>query len=289
MYHQGHAILYQLCFWSPSAWLLINRYTYDAQLSQSGRSIKAREAHQRDHLLRANDPSYFAQTTPHCHALKLFKLLQLFDFEHYRQAGRPVTRQTYIAWSLGPIPLSLGKEMSRGGRNDLRRAVAFADEGEQVIDKRLRDVSPALLEPPWPLLQALEEVPSERYVDRGVKEPSPRRLTPGEWLAEVKFTDRLWWTALQPRATFDVKLFSRRELDIMDRLAEFLGYIQGADMSELPETWQLSWRKIYGQGWGAGKVIPLSIALEGDAIIADVPTIEPDEIRYREELLDGLT
>lgn len=33
---------------------------------------------------------YFCHKTKHCHTLKLFKLLNLLDFEHYRQTGRSV-------------------------------------------------------------------------------------------------------------------------------------------------------------------------------------------------------
>lgn len=74
----------------------------------------------------------------------------------------------------------------------------------------------------------------------------------------------------------------------MDRPAESLTHIQGADMSELPEAWQFSWQRIYKQGEGVGKAIPFQLALESVAIINDIPTIERDEIHYRKQLLHDL-
>ena len=50
---------------------------------------------------------YFVSNTKHCHTLKLFKLLNFLDFEHYRQSGMPVTKLTYKALPKGPVPTEL--------------------------------------------------------------------------------------------------------------------------------------------------------------------------------------
>ena len=51
--------------------------------------------------------AYFAGNTSHCYTLKLFKLLNFLDFEHYRQTGRSVTGLDYYAFELGPVPTKL--------------------------------------------------------------------------------------------------------------------------------------------------------------------------------------
>jgi len=47
---------------------------------------------------------YFAHHTRSLGKVKLFKLLYLLDFEHFRQTGRSVTGQEYRAWKMGPVP-----------------------------------------------------------------------------------------------------------------------------------------------------------------------------------------
>ena len=50
---------------------------------------------------------YFAEHTRGLGKIKLFKLLYLLDFEHFRQTGRPVTGMEYRAWKMGPVPAEL--------------------------------------------------------------------------------------------------------------------------------------------------------------------------------------
>lgn len=50
---------------------------------------------------------YFATHTRHCGKVKLFKLLYLLDFGHFRQVGTSVTGYDYQAWRLGPVPADL--------------------------------------------------------------------------------------------------------------------------------------------------------------------------------------
>jgi uncharacterized phage-associated protein len=53
---------------------------------------------------------YFASNTRGCGKVKLFKLLYLLDFEHFRQTGQSVTGLDYVAWKLGPVPVELAQE-----------------------------------------------------------------------------------------------------------------------------------------------------------------------------------
>lgn len=53
---------------------------------------------------------FFARNTRHCGKTKLFKLLYLLDFQHFRLTGRSVTSLEYRAWKHGPVPFSLMQE-----------------------------------------------------------------------------------------------------------------------------------------------------------------------------------
>jgi len=59
----------------------------------------------RDKLINAI--LYFAEHTRGLGKIKLFKLLYLLDFEHFRRTGRPVTGMEYRAWKMGPVPAAL--------------------------------------------------------------------------------------------------------------------------------------------------------------------------------------
>ena len=74
---------------------------------------------------------YFAQNTEACGKIKLFKLLYLLDFDHFRETGRSVTGYEYEAWKFGPVPVSLMQEWE-----DLDEDLASAVEivPERVID-----------------------------------------------------------------------------------------------------------------------------------------------------------
>lgn len=70
---------------------------------------------------------YFAQNTQHCGKIKLFKLLYLLDFEHFRQTGKSVTGFGYQAWKFGPVPIDLMEEWEEFGA-DLRERVRIVEE-----------------------------------------------------------------------------------------------------------------------------------------------------------------
>lgn len=54
-----------------------------------------------------NAITYFLNKTSLCNKKKLYKLLFLFDFEHFEQTGRNVTGFDYFAWKMGPVPTEL--------------------------------------------------------------------------------------------------------------------------------------------------------------------------------------
>lgn len=74
---------------------------------------------------------YFASQTKYCGKIKLFKLLYLLDFEHFRQTGKSVTGFEYQAWVFGPVPIDLMEEWEELGP-DLAQSVHI--EVEKVFD-----------------------------------------------------------------------------------------------------------------------------------------------------------
>ena len=64
--------------------------------------------HYREKLIQAI--VYLSDNTRHCGKIKLFKLLYLLDFEHFRQTGHSVTGMEYRAWKMGPVPIELVQE-----------------------------------------------------------------------------------------------------------------------------------------------------------------------------------
>jgi uncharacterized phage-associated protein len=81
--------------------------------------------HERDKLINAI--VYFAQNTEHLGKTKLYKLLYLLDFEHFRQTGRNITGLDYYAWKLGPVPVALDEEIEEP-EADLDKAVTVGSE-----------------------------------------------------------------------------------------------------------------------------------------------------------------
>jgi uncharacterized phage-associated protein len=53
---------------------------------------------------------YFLENTKYCFKTKLFKLLYLLDFVHFKQTASPVTGLDYFAWEKGPVPKKLFEE-----------------------------------------------------------------------------------------------------------------------------------------------------------------------------------
>lgn len=87
------------------------------------------KSHEREKLINA--AVFFAQNTKYCGKIKLIKLLYLLDFEHFRQTGHSVTGMDYVAWKMGPVPLSLYAEWD-DLEDDFANAVEIVPE--RVID-----------------------------------------------------------------------------------------------------------------------------------------------------------
>ena len=85
----------------------------------------------RDREKLINAIIYFAGNTRYCGKTKLFKLLYLLDFHHFRDTGRDVTGLEYHAWKNGPVPFALVQEW-----DDLEPDLAAAIDivPEPVID-----------------------------------------------------------------------------------------------------------------------------------------------------------
>lgn len=85
--------------------------------------------HEREKLVNAI--IFFAHHTKHLGKIKLFKLLYLLDFEHFRMTGRSVTELAYNAWELGPVPVKLMQEWEEL-KPDLAQAITI--QPEKIID-----------------------------------------------------------------------------------------------------------------------------------------------------------
>ncbi len=75
------------------------------------------KVHDREKLINAI--IYFAKHTKLCGKTKLFKLLFLLDFEHYKATGRSVTGSQYRAIQLGPVPSRFFEEFDAPGEDIL--------------------------------------------------------------------------------------------------------------------------------------------------------------------------
>lgn len=82
---------------------------------------------------------FFAKNTRFLGKIKLFKLLYLLDFEHFRLTGRNVTGLDYHAWKFGPVPVALNEEWDEL-EPDLDAAISI--EPKKVIDHVRETVSP---------------------------------------------------------------------------------------------------------------------------------------------------
>lgn len=102
------------------------------------------KTHEREKLINAI--VFFAQNTLHCGKIKLFKLLYLLDFEHFKETGRPVTGMDYRAWEMGPVPHELWREwpaLQHGtAKSDIANAIDIVPES--TGDFELQKVVPLI-------------------------------------------------------------------------------------------------------------------------------------------------
>ena len=176
---------------------------------------------------------YFVANTRHCHTLKLFKLLNFLDSEHYRQTGLTVTGLTYTAFPKGPVPRDLYQEIKRNGDADLRAAVSLIPVKDDLTEQLLR-------------------------------------------------------RDLKPRKAFDPKHFTKRELVILERIAEFFAELRAEDMSEFSHLKGLPWNAVYAGGKGNGRDIPNELSLNFYPLVHDKERIGDEELQYRQKLREGL-
>lgn len=88
-------------------------------------------SHSRERLLNAI--VYFVSNTKYCNTIKLFKLLNFLDFEHYRQTGKSVTNLRYEAWPQGPVPKELWDEIHKPA-NDFQKKITVSVARDELTD-----------------------------------------------------------------------------------------------------------------------------------------------------------
>jgi uncharacterized phage-associated protein len=182
--------------------------------------------HSRDKLINAI--LYFVENTDRCHTLKLFKLLNFLDFEHFRQTGRSVTGLQYKAWPNGPAPSELWHELTTVPRADLASAVSIYPVRDDVTDEVLR-------------------------------------------------------RAMKPKKKFNPGNFTRRELEIMEKLAFIFKEADASDMTGISHARDMPWGKVYRGGAGEWKQIPYELTFTSRPVLEDMPSIDQAEFEYRKQ------
>lgn len=108
---------------------------------------------------------YFATHTAALGKVKLFKLLYLFDFEHFKQTGRSATGLDYQAWKLGPVPVELMDEWEELGP-DLAQLIHIRIERVIDYERQAVTLNPGVAFDPVPFsprqLRILDEL-AHRY------------------------------------------------------------------------------------------------------------------------------
>lgn len=88
-------------------------------------------SHEREKLLNAI--IYFVENTKYCNTIKLFKLINFLDFEHYRQTGNSVTGLHYEAWPQGPVPRELWDEIHKPSQ-DFQQKITVSVARDELTD-----------------------------------------------------------------------------------------------------------------------------------------------------------
>jgi uncharacterized phage-associated protein len=159
----------------------------------------------RDREKLINAIVFFAGSTQYCGKTKLFELLHLLDFYHFRETGRSVTGLAYRAWKHGPVPFELVQEWF-----DLE-----------------------------PDLAAAVEIVPERVIDY----------------------DR---QRVAPKVAFDDSHFSKRELRLMQELANRHRDEMTKPLIGLTHEERGPWDKIWDGGRGNDERIPYVLAIPDD-------------------------
>jgi uncharacterized phage-associated protein len=73
---------------------------------------------------------FFLSNTKYCGNTKLFKLLYLLDFSHFKQTAKSVTGLRYYAWQMGPVPAELFHELSQP-QDDFKACIVTPSRSSQ--------------------------------------------------------------------------------------------------------------------------------------------------------------
>jgi uncharacterized phage-associated protein len=159
----------------------------------------------RDREKLINAVLFFARETENLGKIKLFKLLYLLDFEHYRQTGKTVTGLEYSAWKFGPVPTDLMQEWEE-------------------------------LEPDF--ARAIDVVPKQVY----------------DYCRE----------SVEAKSEFDDSHFTKRELRLMESLAERYRKVFSPRMIDVTHAENGAWAKVWNEGQGNYEKIPYELSLADD-------------------------
>ena len=94
-------------------------------------------------------------------------------------------------------------------------------------------------------------------------------------------TDEVSVRDFVPRIDFNSRIFTKRELQIMDRLALYFVDATADQMSQYSHEKNLPWVRVYKEH--ENNEIPYKLTLTTAPIIPDMPTIAPEELEYLEQ------
>ena len=214
-------------------------------------------SHEREKLLEA--VKYFAANTKYCGLTKLFKLLFFFDFTHFRETGRSVTGLNYQAWQRGPVPADLYGEIKAGGRDDMTRHLKIAEP--TTIDVEVSETSRTYFQD------------SVNTFGREDEHRETRRVRVPAHIRALK--------------VFNKKLFTKRELRLMEEIAFMYKELKADQISEVSHLKGRPWHVTKTK---SGLKAPIDYMLALDELREGAPTKEEilARIEERSEVLDAL-
>ena len=135
----------------------------------------------------SNAITYFLNRTSWSGKKKIYKLLFILDFEHFKQTGRSVTGFDYFAWRMGPVPAELDEAIDNNSEDIL-------DNFDIEVQKGKRNIKTVYL---------------------------------------------------QPKKEFDARFFSRRELQLLENIAERFEMSSGDDMVWFTHREDEPWYRVW--------------------------------------------
>ena len=95
------------------------------------------------------------------------------------------------------------------------------------------------------------------------------------------------YTEIKTKKVFDESIFTKRELLILERVADFFKDLNSEDMSLYSHDRKLPWKKVYDKGKGEGKEIEYNLALEAEPLMHELKTITDEELEYKKSVMEG--